>query len=45
MSVEEINDLFDGIKNMDEVLDTNIHKLQKQIEEVRGAINLSRKRS
>lgn len=43
MSVEEINDLFDGAKSMDEVLDANISNLQKQMEEIKGAIRLSYK--
>lgn len=43
MSVEEINDIFDGAKSMDEVLDSNIIKLQKQMEELKGAIKLSKK--
>lgn len=43
MSVEDINDIFDGVKSINEVLDTNIIKLQKQMNELKGAINLSKK--
>lgn len=43
MSVEDINDIFDGTKSIKEVLDANIIKLQKQMNELQGAINLSRK--
>lgn len=43
MSVEEINDLFDGVKSMNEALDENIINLQKQMEELKGALKLSRK--
>lgn len=43
MSVEEIKGIFEGTKCMNEVLDANIIKLQKQIEEINGAINLSKK--
>lgn len=43
MSVEDINDIFDGTMSMSEVLDTNIIKLQKQMNELKGAIILSKK--
>ena len=43
MSVEDINDIFDGAKSMDEVLDSNIIKLQEQMEELKGAIKLNKK--
>ena len=43
MSVEDINDIFDGVKSVNEVLDANIIKLQKQMNELKGAINLSKK--
>ena len=43
MSVEDINDIFDGAKSINEVLDENIVKLQKQMNELKGAINLSNK--
>lgn len=43
MSVEDINDVFDGVKSINEVLDANIIKLQKQMNELKGAINLSKK--
>ena len=34
LPVEEINDLFDGVKTMEEALDANIVNLQKQMEEL-----------
>lgn len=43
MSVEDINDMFDGAKPVNEVLDANIVRLQKQMDELKGAINLSKK--
>ena len=43
MSVEQINDLFDGIRSMDEALDANIDNLQMQMDKLKGAIKLSRK--
>lgn len=43
ISVEDINDIFDGAKSINEVLDVNIIKLQKQMNELKGAINLSNK--
>ncbi len=43
MSIEDINDIFDGAKSINEVLDENIIKLQKQMNELKGAINLSKK--
>lgn len=43
MSVEDINDIFDGAKSINEVLDANIIKLQKQMNELKGAINLSKR--
>lgn len=43
MSVEDINDVFDGVKSMNEALEANIIHLQKQMEELQGAIKLSRK--
>ena len=43
MSVEDINDIFDGAKSINEVLDENIIKLQKQMDELKGAMNLSKK--
>lgn len=43
MPVEEINDLFDGVKSMDEALDANIVNLQTQMEELKGAMRLSQK--
>lgn len=43
IAIEDINDLFDGAKSMDEVLDINIQNLHKQMEELKGAIKLSQK--
>ncbi len=43
LSIEEINDLFDGVKTLEEVLDANIVNLQKQMEEWKGAMKLSQK--
>lgn len=43
MSIEEISDLFDGVKSMNEVLDDNIGNLQKQMDELKGAMNLCRR--
>ena len=43
LSVDEINDLFDGVKTLEEVLDANIVNLQKQMEELKGAMKLSQK--
>ena len=43
LSVEEINDLFDGVKTLEEVLDANIVNLQKKMEELKGAMKLSQK--
>lgn len=43
MSVEDINDIFDGVKSINDVLDANIIKLQKQMNELKGAISLSKK--
>jgi len=40
ISVEGISDLFDGVKSMNEALDDNIENLQKQMEEVKGAMKL-----
>ena len=40
---EAINDLFDGVKTLEEVLDANIVNLQKQMEELKGAMKLSQK--
>lgn len=43
ISVEDINDIFDGAKSINEVLDANIIKLKMQMSELKGAINLSKK--
>lgn len=40
LSVNDIEDIFDGVKTMQEVLEANTQKLQKQMEELRGAMNL-----
>lgn len=41
--VEEIHDLFDGVKPMNEVLETNIENLQNQMGELQRALRLSQK--
>ena len=43
ISVEDINDIFNGAKLVNEVLELNIVRLQKQMNELKGAINLSKK--
>lgn len=43
LSVNDINDIFDGAKSMQEVLDLNVNNLKKQMEELKGAISISRK--
>ena len=43
MSIEDINDIFDGAKSINEVLDANIIKLKNQMNELKGAIILSEK--
>lgn len=43
LSVNDIKELFDGAKTMSEALDENIITLQKQIEELKGAMFLSQK--
>ncbi|MBP3543963.1 MAG: hypothetical protein J6J86_07020 [Lachnospiraceae bacterium] len=43
VSVNDINDIFDGAKTMQEVLNLNIINLKKQMEELKGAISLSQK--
>ena len=43
LPVEEINDLFDGVKTMEEALDVNIVNLQRQMEELKGAMKLCQK--
>ncbi|MGN0394600.1 MAG: MerR family transcriptional regulator [Coprococcus sp.] len=42
-TVNDIEGLFDGTKSMDLALDENIKRLQKQIEELTGAMDLCRK--
>ncbi|MCH5272049.1 MAG: MerR family transcriptional regulator [Lachnospiraceae bacterium] len=43
LSVEDIEDLFDGTRTLTEALDENIINLQKQMSELQGAINLCKK--
>lgn len=43
LSIEDIVDLFDGEKSVDEVLEENMVNLQKQIEVLTGAMNLCNK--
>lgn len=43
MSVEDIEDLFDGSKTLAEALEDNMVNLQKQMSELQGAINLCNK--
>lgn len=43
MSLEDINDVFDGERSLREVLDTNIIKLRRQMDELKGAMILCEK--
>ncbi|MGN0513433.1 MAG: MerR family transcriptional regulator [Lachnospiraceae bacterium] len=43
LTVSDIEDIFDGVKSIDEVLDENMNRLQIQISELTGALNLCRK--
>lgn len=43
MSPEDINDVFDGERSLKEVLDTNITKLWRQMDELKGAMILCEK--
>ena len=43
LSVEDIEDVFDGAKSIEIVLETNMINLQKQIDELTGALNLCNK--
>ena len=43
LSVNDINDLFDGVKSLSDVLCQNIDILNKQMNELKGAISLSQK--
>lgn len=43
LTVNDIADLFDGAKSLPEALDENMVQLQKQMDELMGAMNLSRK--
>ena len=43
LSVSDIADLFDGAKQIDAVLEENLENLNKQMEELKGSINLCKK--
>lgn len=43
MSVEDIEDLFDGARTLSEVLEENMIHLQRQMLELQGAMNLCKK--
>ncbi len=43
ISVNDIEDIFDGVKSVNEVLDDNLKNLQRQMNELNGAMNLTRK--
>ena len=43
LSVSDIADLFDGAKQIDSVLEENLANLRKQMEELKGSINLCKK--
>lgn len=43
LPVSDIVDLFDGAKTFSEILDDNMINLQKQLDELQGAINLNHK--
>jgi DNA-binding transcriptional MerR regulator len=43
LSVSDIADLFDGAKQIDAVLEENLANLKKQMEELKGSINLCKK--
>ena len=43
LSVNSISDLFDGVKTLPEELNENMDNLQKQIDELQGAMNLCRR--
>lgn len=43
LPVNEIADIFDGARSLPEALDENMHNLQKQLEELQGAMILSDK--
>ncbi|MBO4912278.1 MAG: MerR family transcriptional regulator [Butyrivibrio sp.] len=43
LSVSDIADLFDGAKQIDAVLEENLANLRKQMEELKGSINLCKK--
>ena len=42
LSVNEISDLFDGARTLNDVLDENIDHLEEQMNELKGAMKLSR---
>ena len=43
ITVDDIEDLLDGARSVDSVLEDNMKSLEKQIEELTGALNLCRK--
>lgn len=43
ITVAEIEDLLDGVKSMEEVLETNVANLEQQMAELKGAMMLCRK--
>ena len=43
LTVNDIADIFDGVRSLPEALDENLQNLQKQVEELRGAMHLSEK--
>ncbi len=42
ISVSDVEDILDGIKTMEEVVDLNITHLQEQIDELNGALKISK---
>jgi len=42
ISVQSIEDIFDGVKDINEVVSDNLLKLQEQLDELNGAIRLSK---
>ena len=43
LPVNEIADIFDGAKTLPEALEENLQNLQKQMDELRGAMNMSKR--
>ena len=43
LTINDIEDVFDGARSLSDVLDANILNLQKQIDELNGAVNLNRR--